>query len=80
MAIVSDEPYAGLAKGAGAITRDSDARDLNFTAAVTVNAGRCTDEFTLSLALNTGQPDDLAGMHNKIDLIEAASAQTVDGK
>ena len=40
-----------------------------------IDAGGGADEFALALAFDAGEPDDLAGMNDQIDLIEAAAAQ-----
>ena len=40
-----------------------------------IDAGGGADEFALAFAFDAGQADDLAGVHDQIDLIEAAAAQ-----
>ena len=76
MAIVGNKPDTGVAKSAGRVAGNLDPRDPHLAAAAAVDAGGSADEFALAFTLDAGESHDFAGMHNKIDLIEAAPAQT----
>ncbi len=80
VAVVGDEADAGVAECAGPLARDRHVLDADLAAVAAIDAGRGADELALALALDTGQADDLAGMDDEIDLVEAAAAQSVDGK
>ena len=55
-------------------------RDTYFAAAAAIYASSGSDEFALTFALNSGKPDDFAGAHNKIHLVEAAPAESANFK
>ena len=55
-----------------------DVLDAHLAAVAAIDAGGGADEFALALAFDAGKPDDLAGMNDEVDLIEAAAAQSLD--
>ena len=78
MAIVGDEADAGVAKSARSVAGKSGVLDPHLAAAAAVDAGGGADEFALAFAFDAGKADDLAGMGDEIDLIEAAPAQALN--
>ena len=77
MAVVGNEADAGVAKRAGPVARDLDILDADLAAEAAIDAGGGADEFALALAFDAGEADDLAGMDDEIDLVEAAAAQSL---
>ena len=80
MAIVGNKADAGAAKSARTVAADVRILDAHLAGRAAVNAGGGADEFALALAFDAGKPDDFAGVHHQIDLIESAAAQAFDGK
>ena len=80
VAVVGNKADAGLAKCTRRVAGNLDARDPHLAAGAAIDAGGGTDEFALAFAFDAGESDDLAGVHDKIDLIEAAPAEPADGK
>ena len=67
-----------LAKSAGSVAGNLRVLDPHLAAVAAVDAGGGADEFALALAFDAGKADDLAGMNDDIDVIEAASAQCLN--
>ena len=67
-----------LAKSARTVAGNLGVLDAHLAAVAAVDAGGGADEFALALAFDAGKADDLAGMDDEIDLIEAAAAQCLD--